>query len=90
VAIGIWAIYVKFFIRGVVPGWTTLMILVAFSSSIQLIVMGLLGEYIGRAYEEIKGRPLYVVAEELNFAALPAAHTGTPPTGSPAARTDLS
>ncbi len=67
VAIGLWAIYVKFFIRGVVPGWTTLMILVAFSSSAQLIMMGVLGEYLGRAYDELKRRPLYIVAEEHNF-----------------------
>jgi glycosyltransferase involved in cell wall biosynthesis len=69
VGVVLWAIYVKFFIRGVVPGWTTLMIMVAFSSSVQLLMMGVLGEYIGRAYEELKGRPLYVVAEELNFGA---------------------
>jgi glycosyltransferase involved in cell wall biosynthesis len=67
VGVGLWSIYVKFFIRGVVPGWTTIMILVAFSSSAQLIMMGILGEYIGRAYDELKGRPLYIVAEELNF-----------------------
>lgn len=65
--IGGWAIYTKFFIRGVVPGWTTIMIFVAFSTSVQLIMMGVLGEYVGRAYEELKGRPLYIVAEELNF-----------------------
>lgn len=88
VAVGVWAVYVKFFIRGVVPGWTTLMILVAFSSSVQLIVMGLLGEYLGRAYEELKGRPLYIVAEELNFGATdatrpvpaPSLVAGNPPT----------
>jgi dolichol-phosphate mannosyltransferase len=62
-----WAIYTKFFVRGVVPGWTTIMILVAFSSSVQLIMMGVLGEYVGRSYEELKARPLYIVAEELNF-----------------------
>lgn len=67
VVVGLWSVYVKFFIRGVVPGWTTIMILVAFSSSAQLIMMGILGEYLGRAYEELKRRPLYVVAEEVNF-----------------------
>jgi dolichol-phosphate mannosyltransferase len=65
--VGAWAIYTKFFIRGVVPGWTTIMIFVAFSSSVQLIMIGVLGDYIGRAYEELKGRPLYIVAEEINF-----------------------
>jgi hypothetical protein len=67
VAVGVWSVYTKFFIRGVVPGWTTIMMLVAFSSSAQLIMMGILGEYVGRAYEELKGRPLYIVAKELNL-----------------------
>jgi dolichol-phosphate mannosyltransferase len=67
VVVGGWAVYTKFFIRGVVPGWTTIMIFVAFSSSVQLVMMGVLGEYLGRALEELKARPLYVVAEELNF-----------------------
>jgi glycosyltransferase involved in cell wall biosynthesis len=67
VAVGIWAIYVKFYVRGVVPGWTTIMILVAFSASVQLMVTGILGEYIGRLYEEVKARPLYVVAEQINL-----------------------
>lgn len=67
IGVGVWAVYVKFFMSGVVPGWTTIMILVAFSSSAQLIMMGVLGEYIGRAYEQLKGRPLYIVSEELNF-----------------------
>jgi dolichol-phosphate mannosyltransferase len=61
-----WALYVK--IQGsVVPGWTTIMILVALGSSAQLLMMGILGEYVGRIYEEVKRRPLYAVAEELNF-----------------------
>ncbi|HEY8946165.1 MAG TPA: glycosyltransferase family 2 protein [Polyangiaceae bacterium] len=68
VVVGLWSVYTKFFVRGVVPGWTTLMIVIAFSSSVQLIMMGILGEYIGRAYEQLKGRPLYIVAEQLNLA----------------------
>jgi len=78
--VGAWAIYTKFFIRGVVPGWTTIMIFVAFSSSVQLIMMGVLGEYLGRAYEELKARPLYIVAEELNF---DAPRVSAPPRSAP-------
>jgi dolichol-phosphate mannosyltransferase len=62
---GVWAVYEKLF-GGVVPGWTTIMILVAIGSSAQLLMTGILGEYVGRIYEEVKRRPLYVVAEELN------------------------
>jgi dolichol-phosphate mannosyltransferase len=64
---GLWAIYVKLFNRGVVPGWTTIMILVGMGSSAQLLMTGILGEYVGRIYEEVKRRPLYVVREEINL-----------------------
>lgn len=62
-----WAAYQKLFGTGVVQGWTTIMILVAMGSSAQLLMTGILGEYIGRIYEEVKRRPLYVVEKELNF-----------------------
>jgi dolichol-phosphate mannosyltransferase len=50
-----------------VPGWATIMIAVALAASAQLIMTGILGEYIGRIYEEVKRRPLYVVADTLNL-----------------------
>ncbi|HEY4104506.1 MAG TPA: glycosyltransferase family 2 protein [Polyangiaceae bacterium] len=50
----------------VVQGWTTIMLAVALGSSAQLLMIGVLGEYIGRIYEEIKRRPLYVTAERIN------------------------
>jgi len=62
-----WAVYTKLFVKGVVTGWTTIMIAVAFGSSAQLLMTGVLGEYVGRIYEEVKRRPLYVVAERLNL-----------------------
>ena len=59
-------------LRGdVVPGWTTIMIIVSLGSCAQLLVLGILGEYVGRIYEEVKRRPLYVVAEQTNLEALP-------------------
>jgi polyisoprenyl-phosphate glycosyltransferase len=48
-----------------VPGWTTLMVFILFLGGVQLLMIGVLGEYLGRIYEEVKGRPLYIVAEEL-------------------------
>jgi polyisoprenyl-phosphate glycosyltransferase len=50
----------------VVAGWTTIMLAVALGSSAQLLMIGVLGEYVGRIYEEIKQRPLYVTAERIN------------------------
>ncbi|MES1209603.1 MAG: glycosyltransferase family 2 protein [Pseudomonadota bacterium] len=66
---GVWALWQKLFGSGVVKGWTTIMILVGLGSSAQLLMTGILGEYVGRIYEEVKRRPLYVVESELNVAA---------------------
>jgi dolichol-phosphate mannosyltransferase len=65
--LGAWALYVKLEGTTAVPGWTTIMILVAFGSSAQLLVIGILGAYVGRIYEEVQRRPLYTVASETNF-----------------------
>lgn len=43
------------------------MIAVALGSSAQLLMTGVLGEYVGRIYEEIKRRPLYITQEEINL-----------------------
>jgi polyisoprenyl-phosphate glycosyltransferase len=48
-------------------GFTTLILCMLFLGGVQLITIGILGEYIGRIYEEIKQRPLYVVAERIGF-----------------------
>ncbi|KON82461.2 glycosyltransferase family 2 protein [Azoarcus sp. PA01] len=50
-----------------VPGYTSLMVAVLFLSGIQLISLGVLGEYVGRIFTEVKARPLYLVAEKLGF-----------------------
>jgi len=50
-----------------VTGFTTTIVSVLFLGGVQLITIGILGEYIGRIYEEIKQRPLYVVSERVGF-----------------------
>jgi glycosyltransferase involved in cell wall biosynthesis len=49
------------------PGFPTLIISVMFFSGMQLLSLGIMGEYLGRMYEEVKGRPLYFVSEELGI-----------------------
>jgi dolichol-phosphate mannosyltransferase len=77
-----WALYSKFF-GGVVRGWTTIMILVGLGSSAQLLMTGILGEYVGRIYEEVKRRPLYVVETEVNLARLEASPDAAGPESKP-------
>lgn len=45
------------------PGWATLAVSISFLGSVQLIAIGVLGEYIGRIYEQGKGRPIFIVSE---------------------------
>lgn len=66
----LFALYIiaKTLIFGVdVPGYASIMVTVLFLSGIQLFFMGLMGEYIGRIYKEVKNRPLYVVSETIGF-----------------------
>lgn len=56
-----------------VPGVTTVLISVLLLGGIQLITIGVIGEYLGRVYDEVKGRPLYVVNDTINVRRLEAA-----------------
>jgi dolichol-phosphate mannosyltransferase len=60
-----WAVYGRLY-GHIVPGWTTVMITVSLGASAQLVMTGVLGEYVGRIYDEVKHRPLYIVADEVN------------------------
>ena len=61
--------FIDFFASGkqAGSGFTTIILCVLFLGGIQLITIGILGEYIGRIYEEVKQRPLYVVKERMGF-----------------------
>ena len=66
-----YALFLRIFTNVWVEGWTALMIAVLFIGGVQLICVGILGEYVGRIYNEVKRRPLYVVQEHIG--GLPAA-----------------
>lgn len=52
-----------------VPGYETLLGAVLFMGGMQLLTLGILGDYLGRVFDEVKGRPLYIVREAYGFAA---------------------
>lgn len=58
----IWSI-VHYFIGGTVAGWTSMTSIVSFIGGLQLICLGILGEYIGKIYLEVKARPRYIISE---------------------------
>lgn len=59
----LYALYARFFKSDTVPGWTSLMLAVLFLGGIQLISIGIIGEYIGRLSDNVRQRPLYVVRD---------------------------
>jgi glycosyltransferase involved in cell wall biosynthesis len=62
IVFGLSAVISKFFGVFVVPGWTSIMVLVGIVGGIQLIVLGVIGEYVSHIFDEVKRRPLYVVS----------------------------
>jgi dolichol-phosphate mannosyltransferase len=64
---GLYVLYLKFFTDQTIQGWTSLMIALLFLGGIQLITLGIIGEYIGRMSEEVKQRPEYLIRETVNF-----------------------
>lgn len=62
----VWAVISYFIDRSIPSGWTTVVMLLLLFSGIQLIVIGIMGAYIGGIYEEVKGRPRYIIEEEIS------------------------
>jgi dolichol-phosphate mannosyltransferase len=65
----VWALYSRLFGKNWVQGWASVTIAILFLGGVQLICLGIIGEYLGRTYGEAKRRPLYVVRERLGFEA---------------------
>lgn len=62
IAYGFWVVIDYFLYGSKVSGWSTVVTSIMFLSGIQLISVGILGEYLGRVYDEVKRRPIYLVA----------------------------
>ena len=59
----IFILYLRLFTITTVPGTTTVIICILFIGGVQLIATGIGGEYIGRIYDEVKSRPIYIVQD---------------------------
>jgi dolichol-phosphate mannosyltransferase len=59
------SVFVQKLLGYTVDGWATIMVAMLFMGSVQLICLGILGEYLGRVFNEVKPRPMYVIEEDL-------------------------
>lgn len=62
----VYALYSKFFLDRSPRGFTALTLLLVFLSGVLLFFLGIIGEYVGRVYEEVKQRPMYIVKETIH------------------------
>jgi glycosyltransferase involved in cell wall biosynthesis len=60
-AVTFWALYVRFLGTGAVPGWASTVLPIYFLGGIQILCLGILGEYVGKIYVETKRRPRYLI-----------------------------
>ncbi len=62
----LWSLVVKI-IGGALPGWTSTVAPLYLLGGVQLLFLGIVGEYIGKIYSEVKNRPRYIIQETINF-----------------------
>lgn len=60
-------IYLKLFTDRTVSGWASILSVSLFFNGVVLIMLGIIGEYIGRIYDEVKNRPLYIIKDKKGF-----------------------
>lgn len=65
--LGSWYVLQKIIGIDLTPGLSTTVLLVSFFAGVQLLGLGLIGEYVGRIYDEVKRRPMYIVDRQVNF-----------------------
>ena len=65
--LGAWYVFQKLVGVDLTPGLSTTVLVVTFFAGVQLLCLGLMGEYVGRIYDEVKRRPMYIIDKKLNF-----------------------
>ena len=64
--LGCYMLYLKIFTEIPVPGITAIILTIVLFSGVQIFLIGIIGEYIARIFEEVKDRPLYIISEEIS------------------------
>ncbi len=64
----LWALFSALFLQKTPAGWASTAVIVLFFGGVQLLMLGVLGEYLGRIFDEVKGRPHFVVASRTGWA----------------------
>jgi polyisoprenyl-phosphate glycosyltransferase len=59
-------IIIQYFIYGSLAGYTSLMVVLLLSSGVMMLLMGIIGIYIGKIFDQVRGRPLYLIQETIN------------------------
>jgi len=63
--LGAWVLYVRFFTELATPGWTSTVLPMFFLGGVQILCLGVMGEYLGRLYQEVKARPRYIIEKRI-------------------------
>jgi polyisoprenyl-phosphate glycosyltransferase len=77
--VSIYSLYCRLFTNLAIPGWTSQLVTMSFFAALNALGISMLGEYVVRIYDQVRGRPLYLVDRTMNFAADEAALADTIP-----------
>ena len=66
-SIGLYYIIIKLIDPSITPGLSSTILFITFFSGLNLLGLGLLGEYVGRIYDEVKNRPNFIIDKKYNF-----------------------
>lgn len=64
--LAVWVLWVRFVLDASVPGWASILLPLSFLGGLQLLALGVIGEYLGKLYLEAKGRPRYFIEDMLD------------------------
>lgn len=64
--LGLCTIYDKIIGKELIPGWATIVVAIGFTSGIQILCLGIMAEYLGQLFQEVKARPRYIIEKELS------------------------